>query len=111
MSRLYSAQLAEVVELGAGSTEVGLVPSGFVWVLRHMTATYAAVTATPLSGFRVLTGTDVRLWAIGTLGVACEVPYDYSGRQVLVAGEGLYFESSDATNWQLIVSGYQLTVP
>ena len=111
MARVYSTQLAEVVGLGAGSTQIGLVPAGNVWVVRHATATFAANTALPLQGFTLKTGTDVALWIVGPLGVATVRPYDYSGRHVLVAGEGLYFDSGDPADWEIIVSGYQLTLP
>ena len=111
MARVYSTQLAEVVGLGLGPTELGVVPAGNVWVVRHATATYAANTATPLGGFTLQTGTNVALWVVGPLGVATVRPYDYSGRHVLVAGEGLYFVSDDSPNWEIIVSGYQLTLP
>ena len=111
MARVYSTQLASVVSLGAGPTEVGLVPIGSVWVVRHMTAYFANVVSAPLDGFQVHTGAGLYVWVVGPLGVSCALPYDWSGRHVFNAGEALYFDSVDDANWQLLISGYELELP
>lgn len=111
MARVYSKQLISVVGLGAGPTEVALVPDGVVWVFRHMTATYNNATSTPLDGFQIQTGATMHLWTVGPLGVSAVLPYDWSGRHVLNAAEALYFASSDDANWQLLASGYELALP
>lgn len=111
MAKVYSTQLFSVIDLGLGTTEVALVPDGVVWVIRHMTARYEATNTTPLNGFEVETADGAPLWNVGPLGVAFARTYDYSGRQVLNAGQAVNFKSDDDANWALLGSGYTLTLP
>lgn len=111
MARVYSARLAVGTALGGGAGIVATVPAGVVWVLRSMSAAAAGAGLAPLSGFQVLLGTDVPIWGVGPLCVASQNPYEWSGRQVLNAGDDLTFSSADTAPWALIVSGYSLALP
>jgi hypothetical protein len=111
VARVYSKQLVSAVGLGLVLTDLATVPAGTVWVVRHMTAAFAATPAGTLGGFEVGTGDGGAIWSLGPLGVLWGQTYDYSGRQVLNAGQVLTFTSGDDPSWQLLVSGYELALP
>jgi hypothetical protein len=111
VSNVYSSQLASGVGVGAGLSLLGTVPAGKVWVVRAMACFYSTAISAPLAGFSVPVNDNVALWGVGPLGVAAFTVYRFDGRDVLNPGDELGFYSPDSTDWNIIVSGYSLTLP
>jgi hypothetical protein len=110
VAKVYSARLASAVAVGSFTT-LGTVPDGHVWVLRHMTANYNGVPASPLVGFTVGIEAQPVLWFLGPLGVQSQFTYHWSGRHVARSGEIVFIDTTDADAWEIIVSGYDLVLP
>jgi len=114
VSRVYSAQLCHASGLGGGvPTVLGVVPTGKVWVVRHMSATYTTVGTHVGRGFTVSVNNSFPIWTLGGVGIQLETAYTGSGRQVLNAGDELVFTSADVQDpgWIFFASGYELTTP
>jgi hypothetical protein len=111
VAKVYSTRLAELVGLGAGGTALPVPPAGNVWVVRNISAAYLGAPTIALSGFSVQLASGCVVWLLDGPVIVPGRSYDWGGRHVLNPGDTWEFTSSDASDWSLIVSGYQLLLP
>lgn len=85
------------------------VPTGFVWVVREITAyNGSGIRFGQVGPVQLLAGALI-IWTPQDLNPISGVPYTASDvRYVLEEGDVLQLVTND-TSWQLRVSGYQLT--
>lgn len=111
MARVYSTKLFEGTGLGAGGTEVLLVPAGHVYVVRHMTARFSEVLDAAITGFFIHMASGAPLWTVQQFSTVALFAYQWGGRHVALSGDSVFFTSSDTPNWDLLISGYDLELP
>lgn len=109
MSRVYSALLASHVFGGPG-TETVTVPDGHLWVCRFYTAYHDFDTERqPVPGFAFKAGDGTTLYARNLPDTWTGYSFKNEGREVLEPGETLTLKS--LAQWEMTVSGYDLTLP
>jgi len=111
VARVYSSELFSAGSLGSGSDTLGTVPTGHVWVVRNIAATYVGDPSFALSGFTLSLGSGAYIWSVGPLAVVPGFTYPYAGRQVAPSGGSIIFTSSDPANWTVVGGGYDLVLP
>jgi hypothetical protein len=111
VARVYSARLGAYHGLGGGSVALAAPTTGYLWVVRHMTAFKATAGSVALQGFTVLLNGTEPLWSLSGPQILVGTTYDWAGRHVLVPADGWSFDSGDAADWSLVIGGYQLATP
>ena len=104
MAAVYSTQFLLVDSVGAGSHPLGVVPAGYVWVLRELDAYCTVTSATGCALFEVTVGPV--FFATGARNAGLSV--QWQGRAVFPAGQEPSFYVYDG-NWSALVSGYVLS--
>ena len=85
------------------------VPSGFVWVIREISATFGSGDIGAGAPLATLLVASLIVWTTPVVGGLAYQVYTASDvRFVMNAGEFMVF-SAPSNAWQLSVSGYQLT--
>lgn len=112
MANVYSQLLISVHNIGIGTPTVGgIVPSGFIWVLRDIVAINLGASGTWTSGFYIYDTFDsVPLWSCPPYGSQTWAMYHTEMRQVLQPGHQLNARVLTA-NWNIRISGYALSLP
>lgn len=103
-SNVYSTRFIGV-SLGTGTTATYTVPTGYVAVIRDISAT---ATTTGSTNAEVFVNGAFTIWNSGPITNGSTLVW--SGRQVLNAGDVLSVHAVGATT-QFMVSGYLLTLP
>lgn len=110
MATVYSIVMAATDLLPTGVTELGGPPDGYVWVIRDMRAVNLDTPLLYKNGFRVYSGASSTLWSLPEPFAYSGATFEWHGHQVLGADDTLSVATGE-TDWQLRVSGYQLTLP
>jgi hypothetical protein len=105
---LYTVRIASLTAGPAATTNYGPVPVGDIWVVRSIEAMNWGGASAVRNGFRVETSSQGFIFGAGPPYSWPNVPFHWDGRQVIEAAEYLAIETFDA-NWEISVSGYQLT--
>lgn len=113
MASLYSKQFLKGAVGSLHPLWSAPVPEGYVWDVRDILCTHPGTPQVRLEGFQfVLAGGDltyVNIWncqpALGG------IQYHWEGRCIMITGDEIQAASGDLGTWDVIITGYQLTVP
>ena len=105
MAKLYSKRL--LASAGATDALSATVPAGVIWIVRDAILTFDGAVTSDAYQLGIVGVAPILYGQVAGGSVARIV---YQGRQVLDAGEQLFFGAS-TLNWYVLVSGYELTTP
>lgn len=106
---VYSLRLYAAQNLAPGSGVVGpVVPAGFIYVLRDIDV--CSFTSTTGDELLVKGPTGGNVYVVVLTAGGDRFNFQWRGRQVYAEGEQIGFHSL-AGGWDVMASGYQLTLP
>lgn len=114
MASLYSDRLFQASTFTDTDEFVGPVPPGVIWVVRDVDVLFPDVVEIQTFTFGIepgppeITSPVVKLWSAASTPVQGSSA-QWRGRQVLLAGDRLWFQSTGADGVDFAVSGYVLT--
>ena len=110
MTAVYSKLLTSGFSLGTGLTTLGGPPPGFAWIVKDIIALWPDFRGYGLQGFMIHDTPGLPLFGRQYPYVSGGIVYHWSGAQVLEVPNELLVLTGE-NDWQLRISGYELTLP
>lgn len=112
MANLYSKYLGGGAFAGGGTSTIGIVPAGVIWVVRNVDYIFLPVGGLTGKGAGIyIHGADgFKCFSIGAPDVVGGRAYHLEGRQVFNTGDTVQVFAYEA-GWGYRVSGYELSAP